>query len=145
MSVHHQKRLALRSETTKGFTLIELLVVISIIAILSAIGLVAFSNVLKGSRDAKRQSDLKFIQSALEEYHADQIYYPSSLSVLTTGRVYMTEVPTDPKPPPDYSYVPSDCTGTACTGYCLSAQLERVDPIDECTPASGHNYGVTRP
>ncbi len=59
-----------------GFTLIELMVVVSIIAILSTIGLVGYQVVTKNARDAKRQSDLKAIQSALEQYHADQFYYP---------------------------------------------------------------------
>lgn len=60
----------------KGFTLVELLVTISIIGILSAIGLVLYSTVLKQSRDSKRQSDLKSIQLALEQYSNDQGFYP---------------------------------------------------------------------
>lgn len=59
-----------------GFTLIELLVVISIIAILSTIGLLTYSSVLEQGRDSKRQADLRLIQSALEQYHADQKFYP---------------------------------------------------------------------
>lgn len=136
-----------------GFTLIELLIVIAIIAVLSVIGLVAYGNFMKNSRDAKRQSDLKIIQSALEDYHADQLYYPASLgsSLTSTGasgtKTYLNTVPTDPKPPPNYSYVPSPagCSGSTCSGYCLSAKLEGTPPTPECTPASGYNYGVTRP
>lgn len=60
-----------------GFTLVELLVTISIIAILSAIGLVIYSSVIKQGRDSKRQSDLRSIQSALEQYYADQLFYPT--------------------------------------------------------------------
>lgn len=60
----------------KGFTLVELLVVITIIAILSAISLVGYQEVLKAGRDDKRKSDLKVIQAALEHYRADQHYYP---------------------------------------------------------------------
>lgn len=63
-------------KNVRGFTLIELLIVISIIGILSAIGLVLYSTVLKQSRDSKRQSDLKSIQLALEQYNNDQGFYP---------------------------------------------------------------------
>lgn len=60
---------------SKGFTLVELLVVISIISILSVIGFATYQIILKNSRDFKRTSDLKTIQSVLEQYHADQLYY----------------------------------------------------------------------
>lgn len=62
----NSKRLALRSETTKGFTLIELLVVISIIAILSVIGVTLFGNVQKNARDAQRRGDVEAISKAFE-------------------------------------------------------------------------------
>ena len=52
-----------------GFTLIELLVVISIIAVLSVIGMVVFSGVQKGARDAKRRGDVDAIAKALELHY----------------------------------------------------------------------------
>ena len=145
-----------------GFTLIELLVVVSIIAILSVIGLVSYNFFLKKSRDVRRQSDLKFIQSGLEEYHADTLYYPFAVTPgdgLTAGtKTYLTKVPTDPTGNPDYAYVPSGsgCTALApqnCTSYCLFAQLEATTlnsdtgcttplPFGFTTPKA---YGVTRP
>lgn len=135
--------------TSRGFTLIELMIVITIIAILSTIGIIYYGNFLKNSRDAKRQSDLKFIQSALEDYHADNLSYPSQVtpgSPLTSGtKTYMTKVPNDPKasPYPDYSYVPSP------TSYCLYAALEGTIPLSDegCrnNQPADYNYGVTRP
>lgn len=136
-----------------AFTLIELMVVISIIAILSVIGFVYYGNFIKNSRDAKRQADLKFIQSALEDYHADQLYYPSTITfgapLILGSKTYANMLPDDPKPPPDYSYAPSPAgCSSQCTGYCLYAHLEGASlPNSDapCPPSSPYNFGVTRP
>lgn len=149
------------SRSERGFTLIELLVVITIIAILSVIGLLAYTIFLKNSRDAKRQSDLKLIQSALEDYHADQIYYPFTVtagSALAAGnKIYLNKVPNDPTAPPDYFYRASgtNCAAATpqnCTSYCLFAQMEAVTLTSDtgCTSlpsgfTSPKAYGVTRP
>ncbi|OGF31319.1 hypothetical protein A3H09_03530, partial [Candidatus Falkowbacteria bacterium RIFCSPLOWO2_12_FULL_45_13] len=60
----------------KGFTLIELLVVIAIIGLLSTLAVVALNNARMKSRDAKRVSDIKQIQTALELYYNDANSYP---------------------------------------------------------------------
>lgn len=142
---------------SRGFTLIELLVTISIIAILFSIGLMAYSAVLKQGRDSKRQSDLRSIQSALEQYFADQFYYPLyNVSTCSNGRVafnasspckltdpsntktYMNSVPIDPlSSNPQYLYVPfnystgagCDNVSNICNGYCLYANLENASGI----------------
>jgi len=62
--------------SNKGFTLIELIVVIAIIAMLVTTGAVAFGGAQKGSRIAKRQGDLKAIETALEFYYAANGSYP---------------------------------------------------------------------
>lgn len=134
----------------KGFTLVELLVVITIIAFLSTIGFVMYGQFTKSARDARRQSDLKFIQSALEDFHADQLYYPQTVvsgSKLELGsRIYMTEVPKDPIASQSYFYDPSGCASSKCTGYCLYSNMEGTAPRSDgtCTKAE-YNYGVTRP
>lgn len=127
-----------------GFTLIELLVAISIIAILSAIGLVTFSSVLKQGRDSKRQSDLRSIQSALEQYYADQFFYPigvpfGSILANLVGRpipspipplkIYLNLVPTESftsASPYCYEALPDSCTNNTikCSSYNLYAKLE---------------------
>jgi general secretion pathway protein G len=61
----------------KGFTLIELLVVIAIIGILSTLAVVALNSARQKSRDAKRVSDIKQIQTALELFYGDQNLYPT--------------------------------------------------------------------
>lgn len=53
----------------KGFTLIELLVVIAVISILTAVVLVSLSNARSRTRDTRRVTDLKALQTALELYN----------------------------------------------------------------------------
>lgn len=149
-----------------GFTLIELLITISIIAILVTIGVVVYSSALKSGRDTKRQSDLRAIQSALEQYNNDQGFYPTSLNLsagatftnctgnpapCTISKTYMNNLPQDPKSPPQYKYdsLPPSCDNTAtarCTSYCLYAKLENSDPgrPSGCTNAT-YNFAVTQP
>lgn len=53
-----------------GFTLIELLIVISIITILITIGVTSFSTSQKKARDSRRKTDLRDVQSAMEQYYS---------------------------------------------------------------------------
>lgn len=151
-----------------GFTLVELLVVITIIAILSAIGLVSYQVVLKNGRDATRQANLKTIQSALEQYFADQLFYPlyslgncpgrgdlrfnCALTNSGGGRVYLNLVSTDPlssNPPYCYLSLPPACDNSAvnkCTSYELYAKLENAPAGNyRCGPNSSYNLKVIPP
>ncbi|MAF13480.1 MAG: hypothetical protein CMI53_01130 [Parcubacteria group bacterium] len=67
----------------KGFTLIELLVVIAIIGLLSTLAVVALNSARSKARDAKRISDVKQIQTALELYYNDNSGYAAG--TLTLG------------------------------------------------------------
>ncbi len=126
----------------KGFTLIELLVVIAIIALLSTLAVVALGNARQKSRDAKRLSDVKQVQTALELYFTDQNGYPVVATAIVLGGtsakclgangfhagtvadactapVYMGLVPANPTPGgADYSF-----TGSAST-YAITLTLE---------------------
>ena len=95
----------------KGFTLIELLVVIAIIGLLSTLAVVALNNARMKARDAKRVSDIKQIQTALELYFNDASDYPAAVTPGSTiaydTTTYMAIVPTNPKPRTDGS--PTAC------------------------------------
>lgn len=113
----------------RGFTLIELLVVIAIIGLLSTLAVVALNNARLKSRDAKRVSDVKQIQTALELYYNDANAYPASLgtSIASNGVTYMAIVPTNPTPSNDglcdsgntYNYAAGTSNTTYTLTYCL--------------------------
>jgi len=52
-----------------GFTLIELLVVIAIIGLLSTLAVINLNNARQKSRDTKRLSDIRLLQSGIELYN----------------------------------------------------------------------------
>ncbi|MEK7203403.1 MAG: type II secretion system protein [Patescibacteria group bacterium] len=105
----------------KGFTLIELLVVIAIIGLLSTLAVVALNNARMKARDARRVSDIKQQQTALELYYNDINSYPTTVTgggqIASSSVVYMAVVPSNP--------LPADTTATGCggVGYTYTQDL----------------------
>jgi len=62
----------------RGFTLIELLVVIAIIGLLSSVILSSVNSARAKARDARRMSDLRQMQKAVENYATANGSYPST-------------------------------------------------------------------
>ena len=94
-----------------AFTLIELLVVIAIIGILTALAVVSLQNSRRSARDAKRLSDVKQIQIALELYYQDNSIYPPTLipgETLSSNTI--TYMETIPYPP---TTLDGDCSTTS--------------------------------
>ncbi|OIO47761.1 MAG: hypothetical protein AUJ28_00455 [Parcubacteria group bacterium CG1_02_37_51] len=98
----------------KGFTLIELLVVIAIIGLLSTLAVVSLNSARSKARDARRTSDIRQIQTALDMYYNDAGAYPAGAAIAigttaadtlstggfaaaATGTTYMVTVPLDPQ------------------------------------------------
>lgn len=112
----------------KGFTLIELLVVIAIIGILASVVLASLNSARRKSRDARRLSDMRQIQVALEMAFDGAGTYPvGTFGVMETSleltacagsSACMTQVPADPLATQSYVY-----TGVV-TDYTLGATLE---------------------
>ena len=74
-----------RLKPIKAFTLIELLVVIAIIGILASVVVVNVGSARAKARDAKRISDMKAIQTALEMYYDDNQEYPTTANAWKSG------------------------------------------------------------
>ncbi|MBN1325390.1 prepilin-type N-terminal cleavage/methylation domain-containing protein [Candidatus Falkowbacteria bacterium] len=103
-----------------GFSLVELLIVILVILVLATISALAVNSQKAKARDAKRISDIRAIQTALEFYKSDEGQYPiyeqtlilgkdvtklcskaegsfvSASTVCSAETTYMAEIPADP-------------------------------------------------
>ncbi|MFA6304453.1 MAG: type II secretion system protein [Patescibacteria group bacterium] len=125
----------------KGFTLIELLVVIAIIGLLSTLAVVSLNNARSKARDARRVSDLKTIQSAIELMKADsndQIFtagVPLTWSVIGTAAApnglaaYLPGgMPIDPTTPNAGTQVYTLCVNPTADNYLLTTVLENASP-----------------
>lgn len=139
----------MRNRLRRGFTLIELLVVIAIIGLLSTLAVVALSSARLKARDAKRVSDVKQLQSALDLFATEKGGYPNEAAGVNIGSgtspklcidntgfkaavcaagptVFMGNLPANPTPNgKTYSYIGVTCTaGSTCTDYTITFQLE---------------------
>jgi prepilin-type N-terminal cleavage/methylation domain-containing protein len=126
-------------KTIKGFTLIELLISISIIAILSVVLSVSFSNAQKNGRDQRRISDLKAIQNAAEQYYLlNNSNYPTATNIAWTGpagQQILQKFPSGPKAGETYTRV----TLTA-SSYCFCSLMEKSkNGNNENQICSGYN------
>lgn len=71
---------------SKGFTLIELLIVIAIVAILSAVVLIAVNPAkqMAQTRNAERTAEVNALLSALSQYQVDNESLPACVSTTAT-------------------------------------------------------------
>lgn len=104
----------------KGFTLIELLVVISIIAILSTVGIVLYTGAQKKTRDTRRLVDVEAIGRAWE-LNISKVTprYPALIPTWFAGNT----IPKDPLTGESYSYTGAN-ESTGADTYRVCATLE---------------------
>lgn len=104
----------------RGFTLIELLVVIAIIGMLSSVVLASLNSARTASRDVRRLTDVRQLQTALEMYYNDHNAYPISSWTHSWGTGWTSAFATALSP-----YMP----------------VMPADPINDGAPYSGlHGY-----
>lgn len=92
------------------------MITIAIIGITFGVIITSASAVRKSGRDGQRQSDILSIKSALQNFYADQNYFPNNLGSTTS-----TDIST---------YTPlTDCSGTAtCTATKTYLPFTPSDP-----------------
>lgn len=143
----------------KGFTLIELLVVISIIAVLSSVVLASLNSARAKAREARRKTDLRQIEKALQLYYDANGSYPAPgdgwdvgynynvagraewLTLQTNLTPYISKLPTDPSTGDNisgngYMYYANNvpASGPIGQGYTLIAfPSEVTEPNWSCT------------
>ena len=78
----------------KGFTLIELMIVVAIIGILAAIAIPKFAELIRKSSEGASKGNLGALRSAMSIYYGDmEGSYPATITALTIGGKYLSEVP----------------------------------------------------
>ncbi len=122
----------------KGFTLIELLISVAILAIISSIGFVTYTNSQIAARDGKRKQDLRSIATALELYYQTNKRYPC-----TGNNIWVNSSPggnwiTDPDG--DLSSASGGCGDTA--DKPLDTNYINVLPLDPKNTGSGDPWAA---
>lgn len=108
-----------------------MLVVVTIIMVLTAAGIVTYSNATKRSHDARRTSDVEQMRQALEMYRSDNGTYPVNINALIPS--YIAVLPTDPRynATEPYSYQAANSN----YGYCVCARMEATTAVNNCAAA----------
>lgn len=143
-----RKNIIFKLKNLKGLSVVEVLVAVSIIAILSILVVTLYNPKVQiaKARDARKQTDLKRIAIALEDYIGDHPCYPEN-SVMTTGacgnenlKPYLNSMPCDPDTNQLYKY---DRPGPACNKYVIYASL--TTKSSNISYNGFGNYVVTSP
>jgi general secretion pathway protein G len=121
----------------RGFTIIELLVVLSIIVILSTMGMAQYRNSVIRSREAVLKEDLFRMNDAIDQYYADRGQYPGTLDALVSEG-YMRKLPVDPiTNQADWQTVPSEPDPNNPTA---SPGIYTVKSASDATALDGTKY-----
>jgi general secretion pathway protein G len=94
-SNHPMTRMPDHSIREAGFTMIELLIVVSLIVILTTMGMTQYQHSVVYAREGVLKEDLFRIRDAIDQYYADKGQYPSTLDALVSDG-YVRKLPDDP-------------------------------------------------
>ncbi len=125
-----------------GFTLIEMLIAVSLIGILSTIGLTMYSQGQKLARDTKRKQDLKEIKTALNLYFQDTRTFPQATTWVNSfnggtwipglTNNYIDRIPQDPRK------AAATCTVHTTSSCYLYGYLTLNSTNTNCPPSTQH-------
>lgn len=131
----------------EGFTLVELLIVIAIIGILMGFLSLSFFGVRQRTQDSQRKTDLKLLQSALEQYRSDNDEYITDIDynaigcatpfIDGSGVIYMQSTPCDPDDSMKKYFYHSYNSGFS---YVLVSCIENEDDASSYTTASSPSF-----
>ena len=102
----------------RGFTIIELLVALTIVAIITALGVASYTSARRNSRNAKRRGDMVALQQAFEQYYLSNQTYATPCSTMATGYL-QGSFPAETLV--GWNAYAQNCTATT---YCVCARLE---------------------
>lgn len=134
----------------EGLTLMELVISLAIVGILAIwmiTGLKPKAQIDK-AKDSKRKSDLKRIQTALEDYYNDHNCYPKTLVCNDSFQPYLKKIPCDPDGG-SYYYSPqqSDCPQYyrvyTKLSYKLDPEIKKLGCQNGCGSKGAYNYGIS--
>lgn len=116
----------------KGFTLLELVIIIGIIGILAGVFVFSsFTGTQKRANDVRRKTDVKNIQTAMEQYFSTcgNVYPTGPFTSIECGsQTILSAVPKDPKTGADYTLTSTDGSSySVCTD-----SLEYETPSEFC-------------
>ncbi|MDR2696978.1 MAG: type II secretion system GspH family protein [Holophagales bacterium] len=82
----------------RGFTLIEILIALTILAILSTLGVAGYRHHRRSAAETVLAANLQIMRHAIEQYKADRGKYPASLDDLwrEASKRYLQSIPMDP-------------------------------------------------
>jgi len=134
-----------------SFTLVEMLVVVAVVGILASALLVSLGGSRAKARDARRISDLREVQNALELYYDREEKYPEihGIDFSSTWDALKDEldregitshIPDDPINEGDYKYVYVSCGINNNQEYMLRARLEKYSFVLSNDIDNGDTY-----
>ncbi len=139
------------SSKRKGFTLLEIFIVLAIIGILVTLAIVYSRGSSIKARDARRVTDIKKIQTALESFYYNQGRYPAVEEFVSplsfSGIIYLQKIPVAPNPADgdcsdeenvyvyeeaglnNGDYILSFCLGSSSGGFSSGVNIATTDNI----------------
>jgi len=129
----------------QGFTIVELLIVIVVIGILALLVITTYGGIQAKARNAKRQTDVKTLQTQIEAFFSQNGYYPNltDMNSATWRAANMKSLDSgaiqDPSGSCTASATPGTCFGGSGSGVAKQYQYQafQSDGATTCDGASG--------